>query len=107
MHYDECETFPNCKYNPDSIKDLTRIYPSDRISTYSDILDKLKNKDYNPITSFQPLMIVFCGEGGKIENSEDLICEFETSFFTDKDTINIYEDNTFSQYLLYGENETY
>ena len=52
-------------------------------------------------------MIVYCGKGEKVNNSNDFICEFETSYFTDKDTINIYEDSTYSQYLFYGENDTY
>ena len=112
MYYDECTTFPECSYSKESIEKekLIHPYPSNMMTVYSFyIKGEQKYKTYNPITTFQPLMIVHCDEGGKIDDffSEDIFCEFETSFFTNKDTININEDNTFSQYLLKGEEDKY
>ena len=53
-------------------------------------------------------MIVFCTEVGKKEIfDEDTFCEFEMSYFTNLDTINLYEDIGFSQYLLKGEKDNY
>ena len=50
-------------------------------------------------------MIVFCKKGGKTEDIGISFCEFDTSYFTNEDTINIYEGSTFSQYLLDGETD--
>ena len=53
-------------------------------------------------------MIVYCAEGGKKEfMGESSFCEFDTSYFTNEDRINIYEESTFSQYLLKDESDQY
>jgi len=52
-------------------------------------------------------MIVYCAEGGDKESFESSFCEFDTTYFTNKDTINIFEDGSFSQYLLGGEDDSY
>ena len=103
MYYDECKTFPECSYNINSVKKLQHPYPSNRITVYSFYLNETTNKDYNPITNCQPLMIIHCAEGRKRDILEDFYCEFETTYFSDKDTINLYKDITFSQYLYLDE----
>ena len=109
MYYDDCTTFPACFYTEKSIKELNHPYPSNMITVYSFYMDdKPEYKIYNSITAFQPLMIVYCAEGGKRELlNEDTFCEFETAYFTNLDTINLYEDTGFSQYLLKGEKDNY
>ena len=109
MYHDDCISFPDCEYNRDSIKQLNKTYPSNMMSVYSFYVeDKPQYKEYNSITSFQPLMIVYCAEGGKNPIYEDnSFCEFETTYFTDLDKINIYEEISFSQYLLEGESDNY
>jgi hypothetical protein len=109
MYYTDCTTFPACFYTEESIRTLEHPYPSNMITVYSFYMeDKPEYKEYNSITSFQPLMIVFCAQGGKKEIfDEDTFCEFETSYFTNLDTINLYEDIGFSQYLLKGEKDNY
>ena len=109
MYYTDCTTFPACFYTEESIRTLEHPFPSNMITVYSFYMeDKPEYKEYNSITSFQPLMIVFCAQGGKKEIfDEDTFCEFETSYFTNLDTINLYEDIGFSQYLLKGEKDNY
>ena len=109
MYYDDCTSFPACFYTEDSIKELNHPYPSNMITVYSFYInDKPEYKDYNSITAFQPLMIVYCAEGGKKEFfGEDTYCEFETSYFTNLDSINLYENFGFSQYLLKEEKDNY
>ena len=109
MYYTDCTTFPACFYTEESIKELDHPYPSNMMTVYSFyIQDKPEYKEYNSITAFQPLMIVFCAQGGKKKIfDEDSFCEFETSYFTNLDTINLYEDIGFSQYLLKGEKDNY
>ena len=110
MYFDECRSFHNCQYNNESLIDKKKLYPSNRMTVYSFYIDKESEeyKSYNPITSFQPIMIVYCAQGGKIEEyGESFFCEFETSYFTNEDEIYIYEGSTFSQYLLNDESDKY
>ena len=120
MYYDECETFPNCQYNADSLIDKINPYPSNRMTVYSFYLDnddvqeeeeEQKYDNYNPINSFQPVMIVYCSKGGKREktqlNDQSSLCEFDTLYFSNEDSINIYEGSAFSQYLLKNETDKY
>ena len=110
MYFDECENFPNCQYIDEYLKGKQPFFPSNLMTVYSFYIDEEKEeyKTYNPITNFQPIMIVFCAEGGKKESfGESSFCEFETSYFTNEDRINIYEGNTFSQYLLNNESDKY
>ena len=108
MYYDECETFPFCSYTLEQIKELPNPYPSNRVSVYSTyIKDKEEYKNSSPVSKFMPLMIVYCSEIENSDNIEDTYCLFETTTFTDKDTINLMNDNIFSQFLLIGEKDNY
>ena len=112
MYYDGCTTFPDCTYTEQSIKDknLIQPYPSNRISVYSFYLNNNPEyKKFNPFGKFQPLMVVHCGDGYNKEEfmGDDSFCVFETAIFTNKDTINIYEESSFSQYLLSGEEDDF
>ena len=110
MYFDECTNFPNCQYIKESLGEKQPLYPSNRMTVYSFYIDEEGDeyKNYNPITSFQPVMIVYCAEGGKKEfMGESSFCEFDTSYFTNEDRINIYEESTFSQYLLNNESDQY
>ena len=107
MYYDECQTFPNCQYTEESIKKLTHPYPSNMITVHSAYMSEMENKNFTPVTTIQPLMIVYCGAKKGSGILEDSFCEFETSYFTDKDAIYLPQDNTFSQYLSQDEMDKY
>ena len=108
MYYTECTTFPKCHYTTENLKSFEHPYPSNRFTTYSFYMKDATNKDFCPITAEQPLMIVYCTEGGKQDLfGESAICTFETSIFTSDDHVLLPEDSTFSQYLLAGENDNY
>ena len=51
----------------------------------------------------QTLLIVKCGRDSKA--SED--CEFEISFFDDKDYMTLKADNRFSQFIMPNEDDKY
>ena len=104
-----CTTFPYCHYTQNSLNDINYIYPSNMVTTYSFYLNALKNRDFSPISSFQPLIIVYCAKGGKEDEffGEDSFCEFETTYFTDKDSIKLYEGCSFSQFLSEFEEDKY
>ena len=109
LYFDNCTTFPNCDYKGRSFQNLTNPAPSNMITVYSFYTNESSEyKEFNPTTSFQPIMIVSCGLGSKFDfGGESMICFFETSYFTNLDTIRIYEDSSFSQYLLQGEDDKY
>ena len=100
MYFVNCDSFPDCYYTNNTIKSLIHPYPSNMVTTYSFYLND-SNRNYNPISNNQPLMIVYCGEGGKNDFfTDNFFCEFETTYFTDKDTIYIYEGNSFSNFWI-------
>ena len=113
IYFDECYEFPNCKYNKDSLKELNNPFPSNNIAVYSfyikdKIEENIEYNNFNPISNFQPAMIVYCSKGEKqIFFGERNICQYETIYFTNEDSINLYEDATLSQYLLKDENDKY
>ena len=107
MYFDNCQEFPYCTYNEDSVGKLTNPQPSNKITVYSFYMDEDEGiyKTYNPISSFQPLIIIHCEYGEEIP--DNMYCIFETSYFSNKDTVYLDEDSTFSQYLLDGEEDKY
>jgi hypothetical protein len=111
MFQTNCTTFPNCHYTKDSFTDINFLYPSNLVTTYSFYFNELEGskKNYSPISSYQPLIIVYCMSGGKGDEifSEDFFCEFETTYFTDQDKIKLYEGASFSQFLYYDEADNY
>jgi hypothetical protein len=108
MYIEEYSNFPHMSYTEDSFGKMVNPLPSNRITVYSFYLNETEEyRNYNPISKFQPLMIVYCDEGGNKESLEGSFCEFETTYFSNKDTIKIFEDGSFSQYLLGGEDDSY
>ena len=109
MYFYYCEEYPNCIYD-----DEKKIMPtsSNRMTVYNIYIDdiKKKQKEINPINSYQPILIVNCTEGNiyKKEQKEGVqYCIFETSIFTDKDNILIKEGETYTQFLLSKEEDKY
>ena len=108
MYFDTCTTFPNCKYSPDTLKKLVNPYPANRVALYSYYFGENIPKNYTPISSFQPIIIIYCGEGfNDTEIGQSIYCEFQTSYFTDMEKVHLPPDNTFSQYLYYDESDKY
>ena len=108
MYFEEYSNFPYMAYTEESFDKMPNLLPSNRITAYSYYLNEIgQYHQYNPISNFQPLMIVYCAEGGNKESFESLFCEFETTYFSNKDMINLVKDGSFSQYLLAEEYDSY
>ena len=110
MYYKEAKTFPRDGYN--GIQgNPQRLITSNRMVVYSFYTkDNTIFKNLNSIKKNQPLMIVKCEEGDTFDSSiieDDKICEFEVTFFSNKDTINLVEESSFSQYLVKDEVDHY
>ena len=105
MLYDNCTTYPNCTYNDAKLNDIIDPHHSNRMSVYSFYLKD--EREINPISTFQPLMIVKCREGAKYKNKTSDYCIYETAIFTNKDRLILKETETFSQLLLKNETDLY
>ena len=105
MLYDNCTTYPNCIYNDAKLKDVADPHHSNRMSVFSFYLKD--EREINPISTFQPLMIVKCREGALYKNKTSDYCIFETAIFTNKDRLILKETETFSQLLLKNESDLY
>ena len=107
MYFETCTDYPNCKYDIDT-KHYIKPYNSNSMTVYSFYLKDLKeNEKYTTISPIQPLMVVNCEDADKEEVKDSYFCQFETSIFTDQDRLHLIEKQTFSQYLLKGEKDSY
>ena len=104
MLFDTTSDFPYTNYDDNNkINKCINPKPSNRMTVYSTYLNDPSYEEFDPLSQKQPLIIVQC----KREENPDSVCFFETSIFTDLDKMNLIEEETFSQYLLEGESDSY
>ena len=105
-----CETFPDCSYTYEELLENSKIIGNDKVIkphivndmfSYSDYT-KENEKDLSPFNYKQNLMFIYCNEGTKID-----LCQFEVSFFTEKDKILLLNNDKFYQYMLINEIDLY
>ena len=101
-----CLTFPDCNYKEEDIRNLLDPGHSNRMTLFSYYLDSLTS-NFNPISSFQPLLVVNCLDATAYDKTDDGYCVFETSIYTNLDPLNLVEGNSYSQYLLELEHNLY
>ena len=107
MFFDKCINYPECLYNEDKLKNIKNIYSSSRVSVYNyNLKDEEKKNNITALSRIQPMMIVKCNEG---QNKQSNIgyCIFETNIFANEDRIFLKEAETFSNFILKGENNYY
>ena len=102
MYIYDCDNYPLCLNNNQT---LNVISPRniDQFSTYSIYKNELKF-EYNPISKKQKIMIAYCVP---YIQTFDLYCTFDTLIYSDKDEINMNENQYFNQYLLENEIDIY
>jgi len=105
MLFDNCTTYPNCKYDDNKLHEINDPHHSNRMSVFSFYLKEAK--EITPISQFQPLMIVKCREGPKYKNKTSDYCIFETTIFSNKDRLKLREVESISQFLLTNESDLY
>ena len=76
-----CITFPDCNYGEENLDQLIDPAHSNRMTLFNYYLDE-QNKNYSPISSYQPLLVVRCLDASTYDQSEDGICVFETSIYS-------------------------
>ena len=99
-----CMYFPFCNYDVTDLSILDDPGHTNRMTLYSFYLNE-ETKKFNPIFSFQPLLVVNCVDVSAYENSE--ICRFQTSIYSDKDPLYLIEGESYSQFLLKNEKDLY
>ena len=99
-----CDDFPNCNYDVTDLTNLEDPSHSNRMTLYSFYLDE-ENRQFSPISGYQPLFVVNCVDASFYEDSE--ICRFQTSIYTDKDPLYLVEGEAYSQFLLKEERDLY
>ena len=107
MLFSEDKNFPYTQYDENSVATLHNPHHANRMSVYTHYLDNSDYPDFDPISQYQPLIVVQCAQGTNEELSNWSYCEFETTIFSDLDRINLVEYETFSQYLLKGKEDLY
>ena len=105
----KCDTFPDCYYNYEELlkesknlenKKVVRPHIINDMFSYSEYT-KEGEIDLAPYNYEQNLMYIYCNE------SSVGFCQFEISYFTDKDKILLLNDDKFYQYMLKDETDLY
>ena len=99
MRFHRCETFPKCKYTDFNLEDMVSPHVINDVSTF--VLPY--NDSDTQITSSQTVMVVGCGIGEA--TTED--CEYEISFYNDKQPMPLKPDDKFTQYIVKEETDKY
>jgi len=105
-----CDTFPECSYTYDKLLEESKIIGNNKIIKPHIINDmysysgyvKNEEKDLSPYNYKQNLMFVYCSEESKTD-----FCQYEISFFTEKDKILLLNNDKFYQYMLQDEIDVY
>ena len=108
MRVANCSNYPLCL---EEIENKTiPVRNINRFSGNNIINNNISDK--SPISKYQTLYIVECMKNGKTDeenNSDDLesLCEYNTLIYTNKDIIELQEDNFFNQYATTDKEHEY
>ena len=90
MYIYRCNNYPLCEFDPNN-EGMIKINEINLMSTWHN-----KEKT-SPIDARQYVMFVYC------QDSQNNICQFDTSIYGNLDKIFLSEKQTFSQYILKGQ----
>lgn len=108
MNVAYCSNYPLCLEDIENAFTITNI---NRFSFYD--VEYRKYFDNSPISKNQTLFIVDCKRGqniGSEENNSDKLrtfCEYNTLIYTNKDAIELQENNFFNQYVQANQEHEY
>ena len=102
LYVTTCNNYPECKYDENSLPALDRVKNTNRMSVWDTTIEK--SGAYDGLDARKPVMVVFCRDG---DNEDKGYCEFDTSIFTQGQTISLIEDEKLSKFVLKGETGTF
>ena len=98
-----CNSFPYCKYTYEELIKNNRVIKPHIVNdmySYSEYFNQ-EEKCLSPFGHNQNLMYIYCS------NETNEFCQFEISFFSDKDKILLLNNDKFYQYMLKDEIDLY
>ena len=113
MYVIECDNFPLCNYDNETLNKPETIRPRNINRLSSLYVDKKEGKDDSPISKKQTVFVVECMESQKRKDQEifptymDFICEYNTLIYKDEDFIELIEEQYFNQFTLQGQVHNY
>jgi len=102
MYITTCNNYPDCRYEVDTLASLDKVKNTNKMSVWDTTVEK--SGAYEALDSKKPVMIVHCLDG---DNEDKGYCEFDTSIFTQGQTITLLEDEKLSKFVLKGETGTF
>jgi hypothetical protein len=112
MYVVECENFPLCKLDDETLQKSIRPRNINRFSSYN--VQKKEDFDDSPISKKQTLFVVECvdienREGSSIPKYMDYICDFNSLIYDDdpESVIELRDNKFFNQYALINEQHRY
>ena len=100
MYIYKCTDYPICNFDFEQ----DEVIKTNEINHMSTWHNKQPEKNNSPIDKTQYIMIVKC------ENKENTVsdtCQFQTSIYGNKDYVYLYEGQSYSQYILAGNEAHY
>ena len=100
MYVTKCKDYPHCYYTDGQLTSLTTPKKLNRMFTYG--FSELTNE--KAINSEKTVIVVKCVDD---DNAKSDYCDFETSFISAADEIELVEDDTLGQYAVKSDKGTF
>ena len=98
MYIGKCPRYPECKFTLEQLPELINPKRTNKMTVYDTTVEKSGTME--ALDASSNVMIVYCRDD---DNEEKGFCEFETSIFTQPQTITLIENEKFSKYVVKGD----
>ena len=102
MYVDKCSTYPDCNYDPKNLSGYLKPKRTNKNTIWEASFEN--TGAYETLDSSKYVMLVHCKDD---DNEEKGYCEFETSIFTQSQTILLVENEKFAKLVLKGDTGTF
>ena len=100
VYVDECDDFPNCKYDMDPYSaDVAKIESVANTGKFY-LYDRKVENDIEVFGHKKKVMVIQCIDDGNYDNG---YCEFDAAVYTKNSVINLVEKEQFAKYVLKGD----
>lgn len=100
VYVDECDDFPNCKYDMDPYSaDVAKMESVANTGKFY-LYDRKVENDMEVFGKKKKVMVIQCIDDG---NTDGGYCEFDAAVYTKNSVINLVEKEQFAKYVLKGD----